>query len=297
MKNLAFAMALMAPATAPMEVDQAEIRRCGDMVELVAGRESTAAGAVSEAMAPPADDADKFFISIIRAAADDVSDQLLEDWDRSPWLRSLAIPHDLASWSHCTVFTAGDQSQDWRWSDIDLEGLPTILVTPPRSGIYGDPSTVIYQSDGYDGDSRQLATDISDTIKTYVENHARSQGLEATSPPPWDVPAEDGARREPHRERIPRIPPLERPGIRLPWSLLFSGLTGLSLPLVVAAVIWVLHAVRKHRKAAGKPQILTDAQMEKLVDLLSTIADDEEEEELPERATRKKPRKKSGSRR
>ena len=238
-----------------MEVDAAEVFRCGDQCHLITGHEATIQGVVSEAMAPPANDADKFYVSIIRQPNDPACERLLDDWVTDPSLRSLAIPGDLRSWSHCTVYTAGDESQDWRFSDIQISGYPTVLITPPRSGIYGDAATVIYQADGYDGNGQAMAEDMSSAIRRYVGMYAAHQGLQAeaeASPPPWDTPAEDGERRRPQLERIPRIPPAERPGLRLiPWSLIFTGLTGFSLPVLVGAGSWSLRELRAARKAAG----------------------------------------------
>jgi len=278
-----------------MEVDAAEVFRCGDQCHLITGHEATIQGAVSEAMAPPANDGDKFYVSIVRQPNDPACERLLDDWATDSNLRSLAMPGDLRSWSHCTVYTAGDESQDWRFSAIEITGYPTVLITPPRSGIYGDAATVIYQADGYDGDGRAMAADMSAAIRRYVGLYAAHQGLQAEAeapPPPWDTPAEDGERRRPQLERIPRIPPAERPGFRLiPWSLIFTGLTGFSLPVLVGAGIWLLARIRAARKAAGSEMILSDDQMARLVALLETIGADEDENK-PERRPPGRPRKK-----
>jgi len=287
-------------AAAPMEVDAAEVKRCGDQCEFVNGHTAAAtpAATVSQAMAPPGDDSDKFFVSIIQQPGDAVSQQLLDDWQRSQWLQAVGVPGGLDSWSHCTIYAAGDNSQDWRWADISFEGLPSVVITAPRSGVYGDAASVVYQSDGYDGDARGLAEAMTSAIRQYVAVFAdRVQAAEptATAPPPWETEEDATPRTRPLVDRVPRIPPAERPLLRvIPWGLLVSGLAGgVTLPLIVGAIIFALRRVRSYRVAAGINTILTDDQMARLIDLLNTIGVDEaepDERSVNKKRSRKKPR-------
>lgn len=173
----------------PQEVDAAEIKRLGDHVQYVDGNAIRDAGDYVEVMGPPADDNHKWFISVIGSKGCAACARLKADLKTNEYLRALIVVHEnddnhsdtKTSWSHYTYYLAGDKSQDFRWKDLKIKGYPTILVQPPLNKKYGDPSTVVIQMTGYDGDGKKLATNIAAGIKAYLAKQAevRSTGHRA----------------------------------------------------------------------------------------------------------------------
>ena len=73
-------------------------------------------------------------------------------------LRAFANPDDpKESWAHYRVYRSDDTTQSWRWKNLRISGYPTILIQPPRNRQFGDPSTVVMQCAGYEGDAKQLS--------------------------------------------------------------------------------------------------------------------------------------------
>jgi hypothetical protein len=94
--------------------------------------------------------------------------QLKQAFGTDPWLKALADPNDpKKSWSHFNVYDAQDRSQAFRFEKLKIEAYPTILVQPPRSKKYGDPTTVVFQGT-YGGDPKKLATEITSAIRRYL---------------------------------------------------------------------------------------------------------------------------------
>ncbi len=186
--SFAFAQA---PADEPHaeEVDGAEIKRLGDHVQYVEGNAIRDGGDYVEVMGPPADDNHKWFISIIGSKGCGACARLKADLKTNEYLRALITVHEnddnhsdtKTSWAHYTYYLAGDKSQDFRWKEIKVTGYPTIIVQPPLNKKYGDPSTVVVQMTGYDGDGKKLATSIAAGIKAYLAKQAevRSTGHRA----------------------------------------------------------------------------------------------------------------------
>lgn len=185
----ALLFAAVAAAAAPQpEIDSAEIMRLGDMVQHVGGgirQEPT--DRFVEAMAVPASDADRWFISVLTMQGCAPCEKLKAAWQSDEWLRSLADPHDpRKSWAHLTWYSREDKSQAFRFENLKVSSYPTIIVQPPRTGRYGDPSTVVYQG-GYGGDPEKLARQITDAIKLYVQKcEPKMAGGVCGYDPPWE---------------------------------------------------------------------------------------------------------------
>lgn len=159
----------LAFAQSTPEVDQAEVRRLGNLVhQMGVGPQSDGVATFLEAMGPPASDADKWFISLMSTRGCVPCIQLKQAFVTDPWLKALADPNDpKKSWSHFNVYDAQDRSQAFRFEKLKIEAYPTIVVQPPRSKKYGDPSTVVFQGT-YGGDPKQLATEITAAIRRYL---------------------------------------------------------------------------------------------------------------------------------
>lgn len=183
----------LALAQATPEVDQAEVRRLGNLVQqLGTGPQSDGVSTFLEAMGPPASDADKWFISLVTTQGCAPCVQLKQAFGTDPWLKALADPSDpKKSWSHFNVYDAQDQSQAFRFAKLKLEAYPTILVQPPRSKKYGEPSTVVFQGTWH-GDPKRLATDLTSAIRRYLAKLAEARSVaapvgegEVGADPPW----------------------------------------------------------------------------------------------------------------
>lgn len=277
-----------ASAGDPVEVDQAEVMRLGNLVQPVgSGPRSTQVDRYVEAMAPPASDADKWFISVITTRGCKACEQLKQDWSKDPWLLALANPSDpKASWAHYNIYLQDDRSQAFRFTEIKVTEFPTVLVQPPRSGKYGDPKTVIFQGVPR-GSSEQLAQAITQAIRTYVAslstiaNTKQSEGAsEATvASPPWqptprEEPQIDERYSRPNLDQLLQLIPPPRQSSGLDWQTLLSLLSaGVSLPTAASVLVWMIYAIRTRRKVTGRPPLLDQANFDRLVELLKAIAD------------------------
>jgi hypothetical protein len=196
-----FGQALLAPP----EVDTAAVIRRGDHVEHVNGIQSEADAAWGEVTSPPADDSHKWFITVLTTRNCRPCAQLKADWGTSQYLKAFAIPGDQKnSWAHINFYDATDETHAWWQKNIKIAGYPTVLIQPPRSKQYGDPSTVVLQKTGYNGKPEELAAKMSAGLKTYVsklaqrrstyaiqsadENAGKGTWGQIEGPPPFDVP-------------------------------------------------------------------------------------------------------------
>ena len=180
---MAFAISAQAFAQSP-ELMRGEILRRGDMVEHITDGlyTNSVVGSYEEAMRPPASDADKWFISVLTTSTCPGCEQLRRDWGNSPHLLALGHPDPNKSWSHFNWYKFEDGSQNWRFGELKITRVPTIIVQPPRSGRYGDPKIVIFQG-YYEGNPELLASQITGAIKQYIAKvNALQQELEQQVP-------------------------------------------------------------------------------------------------------------------
>ena len=179
----ALAVNVTQESTGGAEVDVEEVQRRGDRV-VRAGRGPMGGSdrAISDAMAPPPDDSHKWFFTIVIEKGERESDTLLYDLKHSPELRAWANPDEAKdSWSHVNVYVKGDQSQDWRFKNLQVSKYPCMVLQPPaklasdadpKSWEWGDPATVVWQWDGYDVTLPARATLRADAIRKAVTTYA-----------------------------------------------------------------------------------------------------------------------------
>jgi hypothetical protein len=161
------------------EVDQAEILRRGDrVVKAGVGPMAPADQLLGDATSPPPDDSHKWYFSVLVDDGPD-SKALLADIRKSQYLRAwinLDEPKD--SWSHATVYKAGDNTQDWRWKNIKVTKLPVMILQPPTklrdernpvSWEWGDPKTVVWQWDGYQSGNPQRDLERSNAVRKALQ--------------------------------------------------------------------------------------------------------------------------------
>lgn len=175
-------LALLALAITPMlcyaddqapskpEVDSAEVHRRGDYVTVVGeGSRGAADEAYTRAMAPPLDDSDKWFVSVFYDESD-TSKKLLKDFDNDASLLAFVYAQEpYKPWAHYNVYNVKDATQKWRVDGFKVTTVPTIVVQPPRNGIWGSPRTVVFHSGNYlYQDPQALGTMMSSAVQQYV---------------------------------------------------------------------------------------------------------------------------------
>lgn len=276
----------------------AEILRRGDLVTRTGdGLHGSAADQFAQAMAVPEDDSHKWFISVITSPDCQACDKLKADWKTSAVLRAFANPDDpKESWAHYRVYRADDTTQNWRWKNIRISGYPTILIQPPRSRQYGDPSIVVMQCAGYDGDAKRLSGAMSSAIRKYVEKVTKNRRAPSVSvdgnrqapdevsqatgydppftpiPPDVDVP--------PVTPFLPNqpvvIPPAPQPQVTPNvLSLLLQAIGGTlasqALPSLLLMVLIGVQIWRALRKATGQPLLLDDEAFERVRQIVLSL--------------------------
>jgi hypothetical protein len=275
----------------PVEVDQAEVLRMGDLVQHIDGIRSDGADGFVEAMAPPATDADKWHISVLSMQGCPACQKLKTEWTTNAWLLALANPNDpKQSWAHYNVYLREDRSQAFRFENLKVTTYPTIIVQPPRSGRYGDARTVVFQA-AYGGDPERLARDITTAIRRYVAKFEASQPPRQAPhrapegsigvDPPWQ-PAPQVDPPLPNVTPVfpdgrPLIPPSPAPDSMVQPTGLWGTVgavaaTSLLTLLLTLGVPWALRTYRQHRIDSGQRPLLTDEQFQKLVETLSAAA-------------------------
>ena len=198
-----------------LDPDYAEVYRRGDYVESFGqGPRSDGEQSYLQAMAKPADDSHKWFITIITAQNCGPCKKLLADWQTAPELLAFARFRDQKnSWAHLNVYAAEDETQAWRWTNIKVTSYPTIIIQPPVSGQYGDASTVVLQKAGYNGKPAELAKQMGDQIRTYIAKpHNPSpnvRGAQSSTRYPYFEPNPQGGAKElaPWKGPPPFTPP------------------------------------------------------------------------------------------
>lgn len=250
-------------------VDVGEIYRRGDMVEYVDGYKSPI-GMVRQAMVPPKNDVDKWFVSVLTTPGCSGCEVLKREWKSNDWLLALANPNDSKkSWSHFQVYDTSDTSQAFRFKTLKVTKFPTVLVQPPRCGQFGDPSTVVYQG-VYKGNPRKLAEAMSHAIRAYVAKLAEREAGQV----PWQP------RNDPEEDEAPclfppfmpnspdiTIPPIDVQLPSFPWqAILGSFMTGAWWIGAVLIGIWAIKAWRAWRKSRGEKLLFQGDLVDRLLD-------------------------------
>ena len=261
-----------------------EVLRRGNMVESVVPSDGLVYGEselalYAEAMEPPESDEHKWFISVITTSGCAGCTDLQRKWQKTPELLAFADPSDAQrSWSHYTVYNAQDASQTWRFGSLEVSQFPTVIVQPPRTGEYGDPSTIVCQT-VYTGDPKALAVKIRNAIQTYLATNPAEPVAMWPSSIPF-TPSEPTATETPvgtlfpNLQRTIEIPPIDTEvSIAFPWqSLLLLVTGGFSLSSIIGLILWGLVKLRNYRKSSGSDLVLSDEQFNKLIDTFKPLA-------------------------
>lgn len=286
-----------APAKTPEpDVDvswkaKAEIARRGPMVERVNGftAESDEAYFV-EALSPPADDSNKWSVTLVTMQGCKFCDQLRGDFESSPALTPWVNTQDYTkSWAHYKVVQIEDKSQSWRWKEFQPKVFPTLILQPPFDRSWGDPHTIVFLKEGYDGKPDKLAQNLRAAIDKYVKlvkpqrtawkakhslamTHNNGGGMEQAGG--WNPPATPPSVLPPGTPSpSTTVPPTTDPtpasgGLTIPLAL--PSLQTILLFLTAVSNVWLL--VRDYLSKAGVKLMLSDDQVKKLMDLLARFS-------------------------
>jgi hypothetical protein len=144
-----------------------EIARRGDSVEHVAGFQGPD-DPIADLMQPPADDSDKWFFTLVTTKGCAACDRLKADFANSPELKAWVDTVDYQrSWAHWQAVDVNDNTQQWRWANFKPRVFPTLIVQPPYNGSWGDPHTVVFLREGYDGKPAALDKAIRAALSMY----------------------------------------------------------------------------------------------------------------------------------
>lgn len=266
--SVAVAQGVDVPDTARMEV-----ARRGAMVEVVDQNvHDEGIAATAEALAVPADDSNKWFLTVIVGPNCAPCERLKKDLETSPelekWVKLERIKQaggkELLqstdeSFLHVNFEAPRDPLRPERFAGIKITAYPTILIQTPLDGKWGKPGLVVNQRNGYDGKPELLEEFIRRSIEDYskqyakeghrasgasfperAEGEAQGEGAragDAVAPPPFPLPSSDVDVPLPSGPADPDlypIRPLDPPGAGLAWRA--AGIV-LVVALVVAAIV------------------------------------------------------------
>lgn len=157
------------PSKVP-QVDVAEVLRRGDLVVVAGeGPRGAAEDAMRMATAPPPDESHMWFVTVIKTENCPYCTKLHSDFQSAPELLAfVAATAPYKAWGHYNEYNVSDETQKWRLKAYRITGYPTIVIQPPRNGMWGNPRTVVCQFTGYDGNPKKLATAITNGVRAYA---------------------------------------------------------------------------------------------------------------------------------
>lgn len=164
------------PPKAPLpQVDVAEVYRRGDWVTVVGeGPRGPIEDAMIAATAPPPDDSHMWFVTVIKTENCQHCDKLISDFERAPELMAfIKVAEPYKPWGHFNVYHSKDSTQQWRLKAYNVTGFPTLVIQPPRNGMWGSPRTVVWQKTGYDGNPSKLAREITTAVRRFAAKMAQ----------------------------------------------------------------------------------------------------------------------------
>lgn len=200
------------PADVPA-IAQDEIARRGNHVEQTGTIRS---GLIAAALAPPADDSAKWFLTLVLKPGDPSSEKMRSIIANDPAMRPwVDVREPLKSTLHYQVRSIDDATQaDWLKGlrpAIQRSGLPLVVLQPPKNGQFGPTATIVKMVAGVVSGS-DLASKLREGIIAYVQA-IESPGISQASigvPPPFSAPP-----KEPPQPVQPQVP-FEWPPVAVP---------------------------------------------------------------------------------
>jgi hypothetical protein len=180
-----------------MDIAKREVLRRGSHVVATG---TVRSGLVEQALAPPADDSDKWHFTLIGEVADKnfqaMKTMLSETKEQSllAWVDVKDQPHS-KMWYHERIWDLKGTQKDWLLpleGQVKEHGLPLIVIQPCRNGRFGDPTTIVKRIHGVVTAS-ELAEKIRESVFAYVQSidkPVNTSGVTQTDigvPPPFNV--------------------------------------------------------------------------------------------------------------
>lgn len=152
------------------QVDSSEAYRRGACVVVTGeGPRASEDDAYLIAMSPPAADDHMWYVSVFGSPGDAATQKLLQDLRNYPELAVfVTAPEQSLAWSHLNVYDINDETQKHRVEKYKLQGIPTLVIQPPRNGMWGNPRIVVGQTT-YNGDPKKLAAWMRTTLRAFVK--------------------------------------------------------------------------------------------------------------------------------
>lgn len=163
------------PAPQSPEVQVAEVLRRGDMVtDMGEGPRSAADEAYCAAMAPPADDSHLWSVTVWTTPNCAACEKLKADFRKAPELLAfVAVPAPALPWAHYVEYSGADETQKDRREKYKITRYPTVIVQPPRNGMWGEPGLVVFYDNGGYAEPKTLATSIQKAVRKFAEVQGR----------------------------------------------------------------------------------------------------------------------------
>lgn len=157
-------------------------------------------GLMAAALAPPADDSDKWFVTLVYEPGKEDSEYMRSVIAKSTDIKCWIDANDASkSPTHYQERSITNPTQkDWISGvqpAIDAKGLPMLVLQPPRNGKFGKPTTVVKAIHGI-GSGKYIADKFREAIREYIaslESSPMSGGIKAdylnpaTAPAPFPV--------------------------------------------------------------------------------------------------------------
>lgn len=153
---------------------QHEVQRRGLYCEHVGGGLEGASASFAAAMAPPATDADKWQIALYVLPTNcPPCEKLKRDFATAKELAPFVNTSDQrASACHYHVVQTDDVTQRWRIKGVPQA--PCVVIQPPTSGAFGDPTNCLEPIVGYHKPA-EMADLIRSRIADYVQDYDNAQ--------------------------------------------------------------------------------------------------------------------------
>lgn len=181
------------PPPDSQQVQVAEVLRRGDTVTLCGeGPRDGGAVAYAAAMAPPQKDCHLWNVSLWTAPNCQACEHLKSDFRKAPELLAFVAPPapNALPWAHYTEYSSADATQTDRRLKYKVSAFPTLVIQPPRNGMWGDPGLIVAYEVGYSGDAKALSKTIQAKVRYFAEVQAKKGFPKQPTPLPQSLPPE-----------------------------------------------------------------------------------------------------------
>lgn len=174
---LPLAIANATPNDDVPEIAVWEAERRGNMVQEIGTTRADAIDLIGAALAPPADDSGKWYLTVVTMRDCPACEKLKHDFLHNKHLQAWVNVEDPSrSTMHYQVRRLEDPTQkDWLHAiepQLRKGGFPALVIQPPRSGEYGKSATTVAILHGYNGDAEALTDRMRRAIVTYVREYS-----------------------------------------------------------------------------------------------------------------------------